>query len=723
MDRIGAPRQLPSYTGKGILGLASNEDMLQQEEDAQLQEQKDSQNDPLVIGLSSYVDKCWQAAQIAKQEIQTRLERCLRQRRGEYDPEKLTEIQKQGGSEIYIRLTDTICRAAESWMKDILFPAGERPWKIDPTPIPDLPDEVHALIEEKVRRELWDMITSGAVDDVSPGAIQDRVKRLGDDIKKDMQERAQLDADELTDDVDDELVEGGWYAALKQVITDIIDYPTGFIKGPVVRRKKKLEWSDGRNGMPPGPRVVTKAQRRYYRVSPFDLYPSPGARSVDDGYLIEKMRLRRRDLLDLIGVAGFSESAIRQVIDEYGRGGLRDWLIGDTTRAELEDRPHERDDPEGSIDCLEFNGSCMGSQIIEWGATVKPTGMDVQNFEATEDYQVALWKIGSYVIGVKINPHPLGKRYYYAASFDIQNDSVWGRSVPEIIRDIQDSINATIRAMINNLALSSGPQVWYMIDRIPDGVSVEDMHPWKYWPFESDKTGTGDRLPMGFFQPNSNVTELWVTAKEFMDLAHTIAGIPPYTYGSGDVGGAARTASGLSMLMNSASKGLKMVIGHIDDGMIKPSVTEHHTHIMLFDPSKARGDVQIRARASDYLIMMEQLQIRLTELLGMLNNPVDQKIIGEEGRADLLREIFRVHKIPVDVVPDDEELKARRQREVEYVLQTIAQAFGVPPQLLMQVLETGAVPGAPPKQIPAPTETDVAGNQMGGRDHAQFAKG
>lgn len=721
----GAPAKTVDYKGKGILGLLSSDEMMEQEQEAsRVQAEKDTQNDPLVIGLAAYVDRCWQAAQTAKNDIQRRLEKCLRQRRGEYEPEKLTEIEKQGGSKTYIRLTDTICRAAESWMKDILFPAGERPFSIEPTPIPDLPPQVDMMIEEKVRQEIWQTVAVQGADTLDSASIQERVERLADDINKELKDRAQQDADELVDFLDDELLEGGWYQALKQSIPDIIDYPTAFIKGPVVRMRKMLEWSDGTDGRPPGSHVQKKAQRRYYRVSPFDIYPSPGARNIDDGFLIERMRMRRRDLHELIGVKGFSESAIRAVIEQYGTGGLRDWLSGDTTRAHLEDRPHEREDPEGSIDCLEFNGSIMGSQIIEWGATYKPIGFDAEDFQPTNEYEVSTWKIGTYVIGVKMNPHPLDRRYYYAASFDLQNDSVWGRSVPEIIRDIQDNINATVRAMVNNLALASGPQVWYRADLIPPGVDISEMFPWKFWPFNGDAmaAGRGDRVPMGFFQPESNVRDLWATIKEFFEMAHTISGIPPYTYGSGDVGGAGRTASGLSMLMNAASKGLKMVIGHIDDGMIKPSVTEHHRHIMLFDPKKARGDVQIRARASDYLIMLEQLQIRLTELIGVVNNPVDMKIIGEEGRADLLRKLFQVHKVPGDIVPDDHELKERRMREVEYVIQTISQALGIPPQLLMQIVQTGMVPNTQPR-LPAPEDVDVAGNKTGGRDFGLFNRG
>ena len=42
--------------------------------------------------------------------------RALRQRNGDYEPEKLAQITRQGGSEIYMMLTEVKCRAAESWL-------------------------------------------------------------------------------------------------------------------------------------------------------------------------------------------------------------------------------------------------------------------------------------------------------------------------------------------------------------------------------------------------------------------------------------------------------------------------------------------------------------------------------------------------------------------------------------------------------------------------------
>lgn len=194
-------------------------------------------------------------------------------------------------------------------------------------------------------------------------------------------------------------------------------------------------------------------------------------------------------------------------------------------------------------------------------------------------------------------------------------------------------------------------------------------------------------------------------------------------YGSSDVGGAGKTASGLSMLMNAASKGLKTVASHIDTGIIKPSIEETWLHIMIYEPEKARGDVNIVARASEYLIMMEQLQIRRMEYLNITNNPTDMQIIGLKGRAAIHKETVRSLKMPVDdIIPDLESIDAQADNaKIQMMITNIATALGADPQILMQIAMQGGQPqgqGAQPGQSQG---LAPSGDRAGGQDFALAA--
>ena len=81
-------------------------------------------NKPLIQGLAAHVRTVWERNWRAKQPIEERMLQCMRQRRGEYDPDVLAEIRQSGGSEIYMMLSANKARAASSWIKDTLLGSG-----------------------------------------------------------------------------------------------------------------------------------------------------------------------------------------------------------------------------------------------------------------------------------------------------------------------------------------------------------------------------------------------------------------------------------------------------------------------------------------------------------------------------------------------------------------------------------------------------------------------
>ncbi len=720
---------LPTAGKSGLVPRITNE-QLDKMAAANRKANEELQQQEPVIRLSSHIETCWQAAQQAKHPIEERLLNCMRQRDGLYDPKIESKLQEQanktGQPLIFMMLTNIKCRAAKSWIKDIMLTPGERPFSVEPTPIPDLPQDIKNSAKQHLFQEY---VISKALEaginpaQLTPDIVQQLVnpqelfqhgQGLYDELMKMVKEKAEEDAEDMSDEINDDLKEGQWYEALEDTIDDIVDFPTGFMAGPILRRRKKLDWFDTPAGSVPQP--TQKIVREWDSVSPFDLYPSPGAKTLQDGYLIHHIRFLAEDLNDLKDVPGFSKEAIEDVLI-MNPGGFRLHLTYETERAKLEDREYDRSDPVARYDTLKFMGSVQGNILLEWGMTTD----DIKN--PAENYNIIAYKIGGTVISARINPHPLGKRRYYKASFEQKNASIWGKGVPELMSDVQAICNSCARAIVRNMAVASGPQTWVYSDRIPPNVMLTEQHPWKLWQFNSPPVGTsGNQPPMGWFQPDPIVDVLLKLYDYFYKQASEVTGIPAYTYGSEDVSGAGKTASGLSMLMNAASKGLKEVAKHIDGGIIKPSVYEDWLHIMLNEPEKAKGDIEIVARASEYLIQMEQLAIRRMEWLQATNNPTDLQITGIEGRAEVLREGARSLKMPVDkVVPDREDIQqvVIQNRIMEFV-HNIAANLGIPVEQLMQFAQAAPEGGGQPGSSPSMNELDAAGNQMGGRDLALF---
>jgi len=308
------------------------------------------------------------------------------------------------------------------------------------------------------------------------------------------------------------------------------------------------------------------------------------------------------------------------------------------------------------------------------------------------DYPAIVYQIGSFVISARINPHPLGRRKYYSTSFDKKRNSIWGNGVPQLMRDNARMCNSAARAIARNMGIASGPQVWSIVDRLPEGMAVTDMRPWKHWQFTSkNSNGKGD-LPMGFFSPNVIVEYLLAIYKFFYDQASEVTGVPQYVHGSEKVAGAGRTARGLTMLMNAAARGLKMVARHMDRSVITESVEEHKLHMIMTEPDRVTiGDISVIARASEYLLQQENLQIQQEEFLNNTNNGIDLEIMGYEGRGEILRELAKSLKIPVDkIIPDrDSLLQKTAEKKLMGMLENVANTLGIPVQALLQIAQGG----------------------------------
>lgn len=602
--------------------------------------------------LASHISKVWEVNRWAKETIEDEMLECLRQRNGEYDPTTLAQIREHGGSEIYMMLTATKIRAAVSWFRDILLPAGDKAWGLNPTPIPDMPP----FIMEEIARRIYDTLPETEPEEGYHTYIENRATTMRDEVMSAVKMAARDSAERMEEKIEDQLAEGDWEEALGEFIEDFATFPSAIIKGPLLQRKRKLKWGPNNE-----PIVSADIALKYGRVSPFDIYPSPESSNVNDGDLIERMRFQRRDLYNMIGVPGYNDNALRAVLTEYGRGGLRDWLWRDYSRAQLEgkDKFWMRQDQK-TIDGLQFWGSAQGLLLLEWG--INPEEID----DPLAEYEIDAIKIGRHIVRVVINKDPLLRRPYHKASYQNVPGGFWGVAIPRLMRDQQRMCNATARSLSNNMGVSSGPMVEIEVDRLADGETVDQLQPWRMFQTKSDKTGRG-REAIRFYQPQSYAAELLKVYEEFERRADDATSIPRYAYGNERVGGAGATASGLAMLMNNASKGIKLAVSSIDTYVIRPIIEHTFTYNMLYaSDDSIKGDVEIVARGATALLAREQTQLRRAEFMGMTNNPIDLQIMGPEGRIELLRANADLLDLNTDdIVPDRDTFIANQKAQAE----------------------------------------------------------
>ena len=388
----------------------------------------------------------------------------LRSFNGQYDATKLAEITKWGGSTVYARLIAQKCRAASSLLRDIYL-GPDTPWSLQPPKNPTIPPDILQKIDQLIQQEAQ-QVQQQLGTPPSPGDLSERKRLLLEQAEEAAKKKAGQQARESGDKIQDMLTEGGYYDGLAEFLADLPVFPFACLKGPVVKVIPTVVW-------PPGggePAVKQTPKLTWNRVSPFDVWFTPGVADIANANVIEKLRVTRAELNDLLDLPGYNQSEIRAVLDEYGRGGLYDnWDTTDAERSVLENRENPAWNRSGMISMMEFNGNVQGRILQDYGMPVQ---------DELRDYHVQVWVIGSHVIKAHMSPSPRQRHPYFITSFEKVPGTPVGNGLTDLLADLQESANATLRSLINNISIASGPQVVVNDDLLAPDENGEDMYPW-----------------------------------------------------------------------------------------------------------------------------------------------------------------------------------------------------------------------------------------------------
>ena len=607
-----------------------------------------------VSTLVSYVKGQWEIMRNHRATNAGWNERLLNAQRtfmGQYSSTKLNEIRNYGGSDVYMRLTAQKCRAASSLLRDIYL-GPDRPWGLCPPPDPDIPPDVKGKIDQLLAAE-GQMVGQTMGKPPDPQDVQQRKQKLMESAKDAAKRKATKQAQSSEDKIEELLRDGGYYHALADVLVDLPIFPFAILKGPVVRVIPTVVW----NG--PAASVEMKPKLTWERVSPFDLWWTPGVSAIENASTIEKKSVTRAELNELQGLPGYNQDELKAVLDEYGRGGLYDnWDMTDAERAVLESRENPAFNRSALISMMEFNGNVQGRVLQDYGLAVQ---------DELRDYHVQVWCIGSHVIKAQLSPSPRMRHPYFITSFEKVPGTVVGNGLTDLLTDLQEACNATLRSLINNLSIASGPQCVIDDERIVPGENTEALYPWKRWHSKKNLLAGGtesNRPAVEFFQPGDNSDKLIKVMEYLIGLADDVSAIPKYI-GGDSTGGAGRTASGLAMLMGNASKILQTVSANVDNDIMEPSLLQLTDLILLTDTTGLlTGEEKVTVQGVNVAIQRETQRQRQVEFLQATANPVDMKIMGIAGRGKVLRSVSStIGLVGEDIVPDDDKLEQMAKDE------------------------------------------------------------
>lgn len=583
-------------------------------------------------------------AKLDRKDTEDRWLMDLRQYRGKYDPDEEAAFGP-GRSKAFVRKTRVKVKTIDSRVADLLFPAGsEKNWSIDNTPVPSVSEETLAEVRTALSQ-------AAQGQPVPEEAIKEAIKAM-----------AKKAASGMSKAIEDQLAESHYKKASVACIHSGHLYGTGILKGPLVERRVRTKFAqNGRKWEMKSETYVVP----FVECTPlWNWYPDMAASSLQDcRYVYELHRMTKAKLGDLAKNKSFDKPKIVEYIKSNPRGATTDEYF-DTEIKILGDRAARQGDNRDQYDVLERWGYIDGCDLKEAGVKVPEDRMH-------ESFFANIWLLpNGTVIKAVLQPINGVTWPYHMYYFDKDETSIFGEGLAGVMRDDQKMLNAAIRMILDNGALTSGPMLEVNVDLLQGVAKADEIYPWKVW-LRKSGSDANTAAVRAIQLPNS-LDQLSKIASIFESNADEVTAIPRYMSGENATQGAAGTAAGMSMLMAAANIVIKDLITAWDEGITRPFLEALYRWNMQFnrDPS-IKGDFDVKARGTASLVAKEVRAQQLDMFSQATANPLDAPFIK---RDKMLRERALAHELS-DIVKTEEEVKLEQESDQAKEAQAMQKAL------------------------------------------------
>lgn len=574
----------------------------------------------------------WRLTRLAQEQIGIRQQTedrwlsDLEQYMGHYDAETLERLKKSGGSQAYVNITRSKSTGAESRLSDMLFPSDDTNWAIQPTPVP----------------ELQGMLGNQDI----AGQDENGQDITHDEVAKKIMKEAQQRAEAMTKEIDDQLVEAKYHTIAREVIHDACLFGTGILKGPVVINRSRKNWKQ-LDGAVHELEIIQEYRPAVERVSVWDWFPDMSATKITEcGFIFERRYVTKKQLVELSKRPGYLKDQIKKIVATDARnnsngashvGRLRE-LSG--VQANINDNRYE---------LWEYHGPATKEDLESCGCAVED--------DELIEHDVIVSFINGVVIKADLNPLETGESPYSVFAYEDDDTSVFGFGIPYLLRNEQRIVNAAWRMLLDNAALSTGPQLIINREIVTPSDGSWDLKARKVWWLTDPEHRVSDAF--GSHEIASHQAELSAIFETAKDMASEVTSLPMLA--QGEVGGAQDTAAGRSMLLNAANTVLRNVVKAFDDGITKPFIGRMYDwNMQNSDIEEIKGDFEIDARGSSALLVKETQTQALLSLMSVSLQPVYTDLTKH---PELYRKAIQAqHLNPDDIVKTNNELEAEKNK-------------------------------------------------------------
>ena len=523
-------------------------------------------------------------------------------------------------SGIFLNFTQMKCMSAYSQIMTTMCGPQGYPWNIKPTPEP--------------------MLVSLGITDTKEA---ERNPMIPQDIKSSII-KANIACDNMRVRISDDLIEANWNEKFSRAVLDLVISGTAVIKGPFASTKTKSKWAKSNSEF--GIMQDEDIRADVEVVSPYEFYPDPAAFDIGDAmWAIQRHVLNKAQLMQLAKSSDFKEDEIMKVIEAHPAGN---WVA----------EPWE-----SRVYSLNKNNTQMNQferyiAYEHWGwmtpEELRNAGFPIEDRKSKQPVMACIWSVGNYCIKISVSGLDNPSLPFMVCPYERVLYSIWGRSLPEKMRDPQEIVNASARAMVDNMGIAAGPQVIYDTSRMVNGFRFDGLKPWGVW---SVKTMEGmSQPPVQFVQTPSILSELKLLQDNFKLFIQEVTSMPDMTQGfAGTASGQHnRTASGMSMLFNAANSYIRGIIFNIDNFITKPLVRRIYDWNMQYSTNETiKGDFTVYAGGVQELVNNESRLANMQELAQIMMDPDYKPYINKSA---ILKEWIRLHGFNgTEMVNSDEE--------------------------------------------------------------------
>lgn len=257
---------------------------------------------------------------------------------------------------------------------------------------------------------------------------------------------------------------------------------------------------------------------------------------------------------------------------------------------------------------------------------------------------------------------------YWFLNWEPREGSWAGIGIPEQIETPQRGLNSSVRALMDNMAYSVGPQILEQ-----EGVIEPEDGDWKPYPYKRWKITSGlpgvdavieAKQALVFLEFPNYLNEIMPVISWWLKMAEDTTGLSLLLQGK-----AVTDAVGVSQqLMANATTNLRLIIKEWDDHTCTPLISAYYLWVQQYGPASAKGDAVVKPLGSAALIVRELQQQALLQI----GDKVLQPVYGKSPKKwmDLYLEGFQVD--PETLTLDDEERKqledAAKEKDVKVIV-------------------------------------------------------